>query len=379
MYSWLADGQQAPWQDGPFHFGPSKAPSDHVRSGGAFSFEGGVGWPSSSLDRCWNQVGKNESEKDRTTHKQAIVESLRACGRDSEAEWVDTCGENFRVGTCLDCGARPAYPITCGHRLCPDCAAKRASILISEHEEMLKQLRYPKMLTLTFLSVKRLTREYYDWARRCFTRLRHRKVMSGCWGGIYSFETTYSKEHGWHVHIHALIGSGWIDQAELSKKWKQITGACVVDIRSVKSYEGGKWGAVQEVIKYPSKTITFCEDPNLVDEFLRATERVNLCYGFGALYRVRPKRRSDKKMRCPVCDSENIAWNGDYGFCVPWTEVEWVGNGWLWRGPPVKHGLRDIQESWVLSVYWLEMIRRFGVGMAREWAKARFVEVYPGS
>ena len=207
---------------------------------------------------------------------------------------------------------------------------------------MLKQLRYPKMLTLTFKSVDRLSKEYFRWARNCFTKLRRRKIMAGCWGGIYSFETTYS-EKGWHVHIHALIGSGYVNQAELSKEWKRITGACVVDIRSVSKHKGGKWGAVQEVIKYPAKSVSFCGDPGLVDEFLKATERVNLVYGFGALYRVRPKRHSDKKMRCPVCDSENIAWNGGYGFCVPGSEVEKVGGGWLWRGPPVV-GLRNLLQ-----------------------------------
>ena len=40
-------------------------------------------------------------------------------------------------------------------------------------------------------------------------------------------------------------------------------------------------------------------------------------------------------MRCPVCGSENIAWNGDYGFVVPGIAVAKIEGGWLWRGPPV--------------------------------------------
>ena len=316
------------------HFGTNVKTCQGLKGSGGHSY---------SLD-YWDQVRKNEAKncnqvsknkaKNRDHHKKLLVRALQACGRVSEAEWVNTCGQNFRVGKCLNCGADPAYPITCDHRLCPDCAAKRASLLISEHGEMLKQLRYPKMLTLTFKSVDRLTKEYFRWARNCFTRLRRRKVLAGCWGGIYSFEVTHS-EKGWHVHIHALVGSGYINQAELSKEWEQITGACVVDIRSISKHKGGKWGAVKEVIKYPAKSVSFCGDPDLVDEFLKATERVNLVYGFGALYRVRTKRHSDERMRCPVCGSNNIAWNGGYGFCVLGIEVERVGGGWLWRGPPV--------------------------------------------
>ncbi|GAJ13064.1 unnamed protein product, partial [marine sediment metagenome] len=164
----------------------------------------GQGWdcPPYSLDTC-DQVRKNESApltkvlpgKGREDYKQDLVVALRASGRHSEALAVAACGEDYKVGKCLDCGAQPAFPITCDHRLCPDCAARRAAILVSEHEDMLKQLRYPKMLTLTFLSVKHLDKAYIKWARNCFTRLRRRKVMASCWGGIYSFEVTHSAEY----------------------------------------------------------------------------------------------------------------------------------------------------------------------------------------
>ncbi len=300
---------------------------------------GGQGWdcPSPSLDTC-DQVHKNDTfpckpiAKGRKDYKQALVEALRASGRHSEALAVAACGEDFKVGKCLDCGCQPAFPITCDHRLCPDCAARRGAILVSEHEETLKQTRYPKMLTLTFLSVAYLDKAYIKWARGCFTRLRRRKVMAGCWGGIYSFEVTHSAEYGWHLHIHSLIGSGYIDQGDLSREWERISGACVVDIRAVQGKD--KWGAVKEVVKYPAKAATFLGSPELVNEFLLATERVNLAYGFGALYRVKTKRHGEGKLRCPLCGSQDITWADGFGFCVPRIAVEKVVGGYIWRSPP---------------------------------------------
>ena len=315
----------------------------------------GVGcWdcPPSLLD-TWYQVGKNRDHplgppktgtnhypkceggsKARKVAREALIKALVTCGRVSDADRVAACGEEFRVGKCLDCGVAPAFPITCDHRLCPDCASRRGAILVEEHTDILKQLRYPKMLTLTFVSVAHIDKAYIKWARECFTKLRHRKVMASCWGGIYSFETTHS-DRGWHLHIHALIGSGYIDQGDLSREWKEITGAYVVDIRAVSpgGEKGGKWDAVKEVIKYPAKSATFLGSPELVNEFLLATEGVNLAYGFGAMYRVKTRGRGSRGMRCPVCGGFNIDFSNDYGFVVPKIAVEKVKGGYVWHPP----------------------------------------------
>lgn len=287
---------------------------------------GGGGCPY-SLDTC-DQVHKNTRE----SYKRTLVNALESCKRYGEAMSVKACGEDFRVGKCCDCGAAPAFPITCDHRLCPDCAARRGAILISEHEVLLKQLRYPKMMTLTFLSVDHLSKAYIKWARNCFTRLRRRKVMAGCWGGIYSFEATHSF-FGWHLHIHSIIGSRYIDQAKLSDEWQKISGAMVVDIRAVKGKE--KWEAIKEVVKYPCKASTFLASPALVSEFLVATEGVNLAYGFGAMYRVKTRRHAEVKMKCPVCGGSNIDFGDGFGFCVPKLLVKKYKGGYLWRSPPV--------------------------------------------
>jgi len=299
--------------------------------------------PPSLLDTCHqvgrpglaaaHQVGKKTDivyPDDHASHaafKRALAQSLAACGRAAEAEAVGHCGDQFKTGKCEDCGAFPAFPTSCKHRLCPDCAARRGALLVSEHESLLKGLRYPKMLTLTFLSVAHLTRGFVRWARNCFTRLRHRKIFSGCWGGIYSFEATYTEGKGWHLHIHAVIGSKFIPQEELSAEWQKITGAWDVDIRAVRGDD--KWSAIQEVVKYPAKAATFMNNPALVDEFLKATEGVSLAYGFGAMYRVRTKEHGVQPLVCPVCGGTHITWLG----LVDRSAVQRTKDGYTWMGP----------------------------------------------
>ncbi|GAH97084.1 unnamed protein product, partial [marine sediment metagenome] len=268
--------------------------------------------------------------------KHVLSDSLSACGRLMEAEAVGACGDMFRVGFCDGCGREVGFPITCDFRLCPDCNARRAAILCSEHGDMLRAIHYPKMVTLTFKSVRYLDKPYFKKCRQQFTKLRHRKVFGTCWGGIYAFEVTHNLRFGWHVHIHAIIGSGWIDQALLSREWQEITGCRVVDIRAIKNED--KWDGIREVIKYPAKAATFMHDSALVNEFLKATQGVNLAYGFGALYRVRSSRHSRETMRCPVCGSHDIDFAHGYGFRVARDRVLKVQKGYIHipasRAPP---------------------------------------------
>ncbi len=83
------------------------------------------GGASSYSFNTWDQVSKTSLlpckpiAKSREDYKQALVVALTASGRHSEALLVSNCGEDFKVGKCLDCGCSPAFPISCYHRLCP--------------------------------------------------------------------------------------------------------------------------------------------------------------------------------------------------------------------------------------------------------------------
>jgi len=266
----------------------------------------------------------------------ALVDSLKGCGRDSEAEAVEHCGQEFKVGQCTWCLSFPAFPLTCDNRLCPDCASRRAETTISEHHDILCQINHPKFITLTCLSVEHLTREFILKQVKYFTRLRHRKVWSKCWGGLRGTEFTYTPGVGWHMHFHIIVGSGYIDQALLSSEWEEISGAKIVDIRAIKGVD--KWDGIREVIKYPAKVSSFVDNPELVNEFLVATKGLKLVCGFGALYRVRTRRHGAGKMVCPVCGHNEIDFAHGCGFYVSRARVKKVNHGWLWmqnKAPPI--------------------------------------------
>jgi len=153
------------------------------------------------------------------------------------------------------------------HLLCPACAARRAvkyakkaTGTIScalEKDSALK----PIFLTLTVKSSGDLApawNKLIDGKAKLLQRMRdtkkgnaHASALSDVAGGIWSAETTWSKEKGWHPHIHALILSPkWIDQEALSREWKGITGdSFIVDLRRVKDLEKSCF----EVCKYGLK------------------------------------------------------------------------------------------------------------------------------
>lgn len=269
--------------------------------------------------------------------KKLLAESLHACGRESEANSVENCYQEFKIGQCNDCLTPVGFPVTCDNRLCPDCNSRRAELLISEHKPMLSQIHNPKMLTLTKKPVEHITKQTFKEFRDDFTKLRHRKIWKNvCWGSLYSFETKRTGTGLWYVHLHAVIASGYIEQSELSQEWEKITDCPIVDIRAIKNDD--KWAGIREVVKYPSKVSDFINEPELVDEFLRATQGVNLVYGTGALYRVKTKRHGEGKMRCPICGGHDIEFAHGWGFHVHKDRVRKIKRGYTWLSGPSRAG-----------------------------------------
>lgn len=257
--------------------------------------------------------------------KEQLADALEQNNLFSEAENVRACQREFVVVPCSYCGLLVAFEKHCHNRLCPSCSGAAAELLLSEHEHVLKLVHYPRMVTLTWPSCKHLTREVFVRARKDLVKLRHSKVWASVWGGIGSFEVTWSRQHGWHLHWHAVIGSSYILQSDLSRVWERITGAPVVDIRRIKNDD--KWAGIREVVKYPAKSADFLDNPVLVKEFLVATKGLKLVTGFGALYRVRVKKHGDKKLVCPRCESTQFDWH--HAFQVARERVKRYGDGYV--------------------------------------------------
>ena len=264
-----------------------------------------------------------------------LVNALEQCSLFSDALKVKACQREFVVVACADCGLPVAVEKNCHNRLCPFCAHARTMLLISEHEEKLKQIRYPKMIVLSWPSVKQLNREWFRKARKDLEKLRHSKMWSeSVFAGLGSFEFTYSKKYGWHPHWHCLAGAKYINQADLSRVWGRISGAPVVWITSVK--DNDRWEAVKEIIKYPAKCADFIDEPALVKEFLEASKGVKMVTGFGALYRVSTKNKSGKKITCPRCGCDRFEWS--QSFTVNRERVRRYKDGWVLNDSLIRAG-----------------------------------------
>lgn len=77
-------------------------------------------------------------------------------------------------------------------------------------------------------------------------------------GAVCTYETSYSRLNGYHVHAHLIVLlSDWLDMENLSREWFEITrDSYIVKIRSMVNEDGNfsdLSGVFMEVFKYASK------------------------------------------------------------------------------------------------------------------------------
>lgn len=220
-----------------------------------------------------------------------LYNALHLLGRTSEARNVLQCGHQGIRYHCPYCDTNTDLPMSCRNRLCPRCAIARAAKFIGRHHTALSQMHSPRLLTLTFLSLPKLTPEALTKMSKDFSKLRRRKLWTDAIkGGIAGTEFTYGK-HGWHPHYHALLDGGFIDIYELSDLWLEITGdSMVVYLQACTTTDG-----VYEVAKYVAKGSAFYHRKELVGEYLDVTKGRRFFTTFGSFYRAaepedKPKR-----------------------------------------------------------------------------------------
>ena len=248
------------------------------------------------------------------------------------------------------CGSRPvAVPIGCDHRLCPLCNAKRLQHFRAPVREIVEKMENPTLLTLTIPNVQELERQTFVQLRgswKEFARANKEHVR----GGLYAIECTYNREEKtWHPHVHVLFDASrpytgmaicancrskgqrskgqprvglsaectcpfFIAKMRLEFLWLRITSSDARKLYSRNSFESWKretfahiddmeWnkrfrrvvdvravkdeaGAVNEVVKYISKTNKFLDIPEAVEQFLRGVRGVRVIQAFGCFYNV---------------------------------------------------------------------------------------------
>lgn len=258
----------------------------------------------------------------------ALVAALRKGGLDYQADEIQNCGTSFITYYCGSCGTMFGLPITCKQRLCPRCGAARAEDIWQRHRDKLAKANKPKHLSLTFKSVDGISAEYIRWAFGCWNRLWHRNFFQrAVFGALVSLEFTRGPK-GWHPHVHCFIDADYVPKADIEAAWLEITGGSYV-CRIRKVY--GSWRkGVREVVKYPCKVVTFYQDPDLLKEFVEATEAVHLVRGYGSFYRIRQRHHLKRaQVECPACGQVDYLQKiGNHEPISKFVRVDW---GWLFK------------------------------------------------
>lgn len=201
----------------------------------------------------------------------------------------------------LSCRARACIrrlvTLRCGDRTCPECRARDYYRLRDRYAPILRMIHRPKLITLTLVNYRHLTREGISRLRMCMKTLFHR-FEGVIRGGLYCIEVT-NKGTGWHVHVHILADAKYIPQDELTAAWREITGdSYVVDIRAADSPDAG----LRYLLKYLSKKPDLGEgeetEEDIRQTFNEAMKGVRLIQPFGSLYAYCPPRENRP---CPTC------------------------------------------------------------------------------
>lgn len=171
----------------------------------------------------------------------------------------------------------------CHDRLCQPCQTARRALLVANVTEAIAQSRLTtRFLTLTLRAREARLLDQLQRITDCFKCLRRRKFWKeSIIGGAFFIECKLGANSGaWHVHLHVLVESHFIDQRTLSSEWLAVTGdSYIVDVRAITNPE--KRAAY--VTKYATKPAdaSVIRSPDALQEFVTAIKGKRLFQCFG--------------------------------------------------------------------------------------------------
>lgn len=206
--------------------------------------------------------------------KQTLQNLATLTGNNELAGKVARCYANVTAITCGKHVAQLIPDYTCGFRLCPDCARRRASKLVRKYLPAV--VAFPVVsntqavhLVLTQAhkaetlrqAVKRLTGHFRTLRRRAFWD-EHFK------GGMFAVEFTIGKDGLYHAHLHILaFRTRFFDVQGLKDLWLEITGDST-NLR-LDRVEGDVIEGLREVLKYAVKPASIADfTPTHLTDFL---------------------------------------------------------------------------------------------------------------
>jgi hypothetical protein len=241
--------------------------------------------PKSEAQRVWLQ---NLIWSQQTMNKNSIAAKLRLVGEVERARLLEECHTTYTTGICTGCKKTNRFPNRCDHMLCPECQPRKAADREKAVGWWVARIDQPKLVTLTLINTVDFSSTEITQFKKDFTNLRGRKFCDNWVGGFYSMEVS-NIGNGYHLHLHALVQAGWIDQKELSAQWKSVTKGrgYIVDVRDARALDYQK--KVKKYIVKGSELASWT--PEMIQKFFRAWEHHRAFGVFGSLYGARTQFR----------------------------------------------------------------------------------------
>jgi hypothetical protein len=148
---------------------------------------------------------------------------------------------------CHDCEACDHFPLSCGHRFCPQCQHTAGEQWIERQRAKLLPCDY---FLITFTLPAQLRTLVYDHQRTAYDQLiklvwqtlaefgLNDKKLRGKLGATLVLHT-HSRALNFHPHVHVVIPAGAIDAH--SKTWRTKSGNFLFPQKALASVFRGKW------------------------------------------------------------------------------------------------------------------------------------------
>jgi hypothetical protein len=205
---------------------------------------------------------------------------------------------------CQDCGNEFWITNRCKLRTCPTCARLKSKETFKRIKEFIKNTNLKKgytfkMITLTSIKVGGL-RKTSQFILKQFVKLWHNRLE--CEGAGAYVVLEFGKKH-LRPHLHILYYGKYIPVREISKEWKRLTGAGVVDVRIVRG-EGG----IKEISKYVyGMSQKFQNDDSMLNKIEMTLKGIKRTVKYGIFRGI---KESKNKIVCEHCGSNNIRYIG---------------------------------------------------------------------
>lgn len=214
--------------------------------------------------------------------RQKTWEALRRCHvSDAALDRFRECGSGLWLQLNKKAGELRMSCNTCRNRWCVPCGVARATKITGTLGHLMTGDTC-RFVTLTRRHSHATLADQIDNLYVCFTRLRARQFWKeNVPGGAGFLECKVSEKSGlWHVHLHLIVTTRWLDQKQLSREWLAVTGdSSIVDVRPIADPEGRARYVTKYVTK-PADATVFNSPPHF-DEMMVALKGRRLCFTFG--------------------------------------------------------------------------------------------------